>query len=314
VLEKDIVLSFDDKAKLLALYGEREQNLRIIEEEYGIEIYARANSLRLVGLKEKVESVEALINTISSDMEDSLKKRDIKSLIKLLSSSKLNIENIINKDIVIKTRKKSIVPLNSAQLEYISLLQSKEIVLAAGPAGTGKTYLAVAVGVHFFLARKVDKIILSRPAIEAGEKIGYLPGNIQEKIDPYLKPLYDALHDMIDGEHLKRFLEEGTIEIAPLAFMRGRTLSNAFIILDEAQNTTISQMKMFLTRLGINSHMIICGDPSQTDLPKTLVSGMGDAIQRLQRIKEIGFQTFSQEDIIRNNLTAKIIQAYESNR
>jgi phosphate starvation-inducible PhoH-like protein len=185
-------------------------------------------------------------------------------------------------------------------------------VFATGPAGTGKTYLAVAVAVSAFLNKQVDRIILSRPAVEAGEKLGFLPGDLKEKIDPYLRPLYDALHDMIPAENLAKFMESGEIEIAPLAFMRGRTLNNAFVIVDEAQNTTPTQMKMLLTRLGESSRIVITGDPSQMDLPIGTKSGLADAVERLQHIIEIGFITFKDEDIIRHPLTAKILRAYNN--
>lgn len=313
MLEKAIKVEFEDHTKLIELYGEREQNLRLIEKELDIEIHSRANNLVLLGEKEKIENAETLIQIMSNHIKSSSKNSnlELKSLIKLMSSSQSTVENIIKDSFYIKTRKKSIIPANNSQLEYINLMNNKEIVIAAGPAGTGKTYLAVAVAVHHFLNHKVEKIILSRPAVEAGEKIGLLPGNIKEKVDPYLRPLYDSLEDMLGVEYLNRCMEIGTIEIAPLAFMRGRTLNNSFIILDEAQNATVSQMKMFLTRLGKNSHMIISGDPSQSDLPKNITSGLIDAMTRLESIQEIGLKYFVQEDIIRNKLTSRIIQAYE---
>ncbi|NDF12449.1 MAG: PhoH family protein [Proteobacteria bacterium] len=217
----------------------------------------------------------------------------------------------VNEDVVIRTLKKSIAPYSHRQGEYIQCLNKSDVVFAAGPAGTGKTYIAVAAAVRAFVEGKVDRIILCRPAVEAGEKLGFLPGDMKEKIDPYLRPLYDALYDMMPAEKVIRHMESGEIEIAALAFMRGRTLRYSYVILDEAQNTTPSQMKMFLTRLGEGSHMAITGDLSQTDLPRDIKSGFRDAIEKLKDIDEISIINFGDEDIVRHPLTMKIVQAYE---
>ncbi|MCD6034579.1 MAG: PhoH family protein [Rickettsiales bacterium] len=213
-------------------------------------------------------------------------------------------------DIIIKTKRKHIRPYTHNQKNYIKSLYKNELVFGVGPAGTGKTYIAVAVAVSMFLNRQVEKIILSRPAVEAGEKLGFLPGDMREKVDPYLQPLYDALHDMLPADQVAKHLEAKEIEIAPLAFMRGRTLTNAYIILDEAQNATSVQMKMFLTRLGEGSRMVVAGDLTQTDLPRQVKSGLRDAIEKLHDIPEIGRVHFDAEDVVRHPLTAKIVKAY----
>ncbi|MCH2037857.1 MAG: PhoH family protein [Rickettsiales bacterium] len=225
-------------------------------------------------------------------------------------SKKDELSSLLQDDIVIKTIKKHIRPYTEGQKIYIKELFAKEVVFGVGPAGTGKTYLAVAVAVAKLLNHEIDRIILSRPAVEAGEKLGFLPGDMKDKVDPYLQPLYDALHDMLPAEKVNKFIENKVIEIAPLAFMRGRTLSNSYIILDEAQNVTPMQMKMFLTRLGEGSRMVISGDVTQVDLPKGETSGLIDAINRLSRIEAIGMVRFHREDVIRHPLTAKIIEAY----
>jgi phosphate starvation-inducible PhoH-like protein len=217
----------------------------------------------------------------------------------------------MNADVCIKTQKKTVSPYSPMQAEYIEALVDHDMVFALGPAGTGKTYIAVAQAVALFIAHKVDRIILSRPAVEAGEKLGFLPGDLKDKIDPYLRPLYDALHDMMPADRVAKHIENGEIEVAPLAFMRGRTLSNAYIILDEAQNTTPTQMKMFLTRLGENSRMVITGDLSQTDLPKDIKSGLYDAIKKVEHIEGIKCVRFSDRDVVRHTLAAKIVQAYD---
>jgi phosphate starvation-inducible PhoH-like protein len=218
-----------------------------------------------------------------------------------------------NPEVLIKTQRKNIIPYTNRQVDYIRSLLKSEVVFASGPAGTGKTYVAVAAAVNLFLSGEVDRIILTRPAVEAGEKLGFLPGDMKEKVDPYLRPLYDALYDMMPAEKVLRCIENGEIEIAPLAFMRGRTLRYAFVILDEAQNTTPTQMKMFLTRLGEGSRMAITGDLSQTDLPKDIKSGFRDAIEKLKNVEEIKIIKFGDADIVRHPLTVKIVQAYESN-
>ena len=217
-----------------------------------------------------------------------------------------------NEEIVLKTRKKHIYPRTANQANYILEMMKNELVFGLGPAGTGKTYLAVALAVTMMCEGKIDKIILSRPAVEAGENLGFLPGDLKDKVDPYLKPLYDALYEMLPADQVDKKIESGEIEIAPLAFMRGRTLSNAFVILDEAQNTTAMQMKMFLTRLGENSRMVVNGDLSQTDLPNRCISGLKDALATLRNIDNISSVTFTENDVVRHGLVAKIVKAYEA--
>jgi phosphate starvation-inducible PhoH-like protein len=212
----------------------------------------------------------------------------------------------------IRTRKRMIEPRTATQRAYVANLFRRELVLGIGPAGTGKTYLAVAAAVSMFLDGTVERIVLSRPAVEAGERLGFLPGDMREKIDPYLRPLYDSLHDMLPGKQVAKLMEEGRIEVAPLAFMRGRTLSNAFVVLDEAQNTTSMQMKMFLTRMGENSRMVVTGDPSQVDLPRGVASGLVEAVSVLGGVEEIGLVRFSAADVVRHPLVARIIDAYDA--
>ncbi len=214
-------------------------------------------------------------------------------------------------DIIVKTRKKTIIPRSPNQENYMRSIRSHEMVFGMGPAGTGKTYLAVAEGVSMFLAGQVERLIFTRPAVEAGENLGFLPGDMREKIDPYLRPIYDALHDMLPQDFMMKKIEDGSIEIAPLAFMRGRTLSNAFVILDEAQNTTGTQMKMFLTRMGESSRMVITGDMTQTDLPRGQISGLRDAVEILGDVPEISMHYFDSSDVVRHKLVGKIVQAYE---
>lgn len=274
---------------------------------------SRGNIISITGKSDNVTraktALENLYRTLEKGREISM--IDVDAAIKMAHKPTTKHPAVSLQEYVVTTRKKNIVPYTHIQLEYLKTLQQKELVFAAGPAGTGKTYIAVAMAVSMFLNKQVERIILSRPAVEAGEKLGFLPGDLKEKIDPYLRPLYDALHDMLPAEQINKFMETNEIEIAPLAFMRGRTLNHAFIILDEAQNTTATQMKMFLTRLGEGSRVVVTGDLSQVDLPPHTKSGLSDALVKLRQIKEIGFIHFSDRDIIRHPLTAKIVKAYE---
>ncbi len=310
-------LSFDNHKLLPRLFGEQDKNLKRIEEKLNVVAASRGNIISLSGKEENTliagKVLEKLYNDIEKGMDIGIAEVDAAIRMETdFDNSKNTKKNGHVNDTTIKTLKKQIIPFSPCQAEYIKALFSKELCFAIGPAGTGKTYLAVAVAVSMFLNNKVDRIILSRPAVEAGEKLGFLPGDMREKVDPYLRPLYDALHDMLPAERVMKSMQNGEIEIAPLAFMRGRTLQDAFVILDEAQNATPTQMKMFLTRLGRGSHMAVMGDLSQTDLPKGMKSGLRDAIDKLKAIPEIATIKFSDADIVRHELTIKIVQAYQA--
>lgn len=306
-------MQFANNALLPMLYGEEDKHLTKLEKNFHVTATSRGNALSISGptqaVGRAVEVMQALYSKLETGAE--LSASEVDAAIRMALPGRNGKRTPFNSDVSIKTQKKTIQPYSQMQSEYIEALQKHDMVFALGPAGTGKTYLAVAHAVSLFLNNRVDRIVLSRPAVEAGEKLGFLPGDLKEKIDPYLRPLYDALYDTIPAERVARHIENGEIEIAPLAFMRGRTLANACIILDEAQNTTPTQMKMFLTRLGENSHMIITGDLSQTDLPKDVKSGLADAIKKVSHIEGIKCIRFSDVDVVRHNLAAKIVQAYD---
>ncbi|MDX2073742.1 MAG: PhoH family protein [Alphaproteobacteria bacterium] len=313
--EYQVSVTFQDNSVLPLLYGESDAHLSKIERKLNISASSRGNTVVLSGEKAAAEAGRAALESLYADAR---KGRDISSqqvdAAIRMASTKPDAEgrNLFGAhDVVIRTMKKDVKPFSVVQAKYIESLHKHDMVFALGPAGTGKTYLAVAMAVYMFTTGRVEKIILSRPAVEAGEKLGFLPGDLKEKIDPYLRPLYDALFDMMPAEKLERHMETGEIEVAPLAFMRGRTLSNAFVILDEAQNTTATQMKMFLTRMGQNTRMVITGDLSQVDLPKDVKSGLGDAIRKVTNITGIDTIKFSDSDVVRHDLAAKIVQAYE---
>jgi len=314
---ESVSLQFANNALLPMLYGEDDKNLLKIEKTFNVVATSRGNMLVLTGEPGAVHTsrdiLEGLYHKLEGGMEVGSSQVDaaIRMSAPPVKSNGKTHRVPVKTDVCIKTQKKTINPYSQTQAEYIEALAKNDMVFALGPAGTGKTYIAVAQAVALFLAQKVDRIILSRPAVEAGEKLGFLPGDLKEKIDPYLRPLYDALHDMMPAERVAKHIENGEIEVAPLAFMRGRTLSNAYIILDEAQNTTPTQMKMFLTRLGENSRMVITGDLSQTDLPKDIKSGLQDAIKKVEDIEGIACVRFSDVDVVRHTLAAKIVQAYE---
>lgn len=309
-------LEFHNNDLLPLLFGEHNAHLNYLEKKLGIQIADRGNQLTLSGDETSVRTAETVLNSLWHKVE---KKQDIgKAEIDAELRFRQNGNGhgtkqgkMDSSEIVVKTRKKTIVPRSPNQARYMSAVLNNEMVFGLGPAGTGKTYLAVAVGVSMFLNGEVERLIFCRPAVEAGERLGFLPGDMKEKVDPYLRPIYDALHDMMDTELLVRKMETGEIEIAPLAFMRGRTLSNAFVILDEAQNTTCTQMKMFLTRMGESSRMVITGDISQTDLPVGVKSGLRDATELLEGIEGIDFIRFAKEDVIRHPLVSKIVHAYD---
>tara|TARA_B100001741_G_C16507542_1_gene577974 strand:- start:226 stop:1242 length:1017 start_codon:yes stop_codon:yes gene_type:complete len=299
---------------LMEIVGSFDNNLKELEKVSGSKIYCRGNSISIKGEKnanEKVkDAIEYLVERFRSD-----KKIDRNDIITSLNNDMIqdtkNKSTVQSIDQVIKTPKRSVIPRSKRQKDYVSALKTNQIVMSLGPAGTGKTYLAVAVALTMLLEKKVERIILSRPAVEAGERLGFLPGDMKEKIDPYLRPLYDSLNDLLDYEKIQRKIESGEIEIAPLAFMRGRTLKNSFAILDEAQNATRTQIKMFLTRIGENSKLVVNGDPSQIDLPNKKDSGLVESQNILRDVKEISVINFDHNDVIRHPLVTKIVEAYQ---
>ena len=318
---KESLIEFPDNRLLIDLCGAYDQHLAAIEKALDVQIIRRGNQLAILGsaagLNEVIEILKALYQRLEAGR--TIEPGDIDRELRMQGDGENGVDRKVDQlemfsgeKFEIKTRKKIIEPRTDAQKAYVASLFSNELAFGIGPAGTGKTYLAVAVGVSMFIAGKVDKIILSRPAVEAGEKLGYLPGDMKEKVDPYMQPLYDALDDFIPSKQLARLFEEKQIEIAPLAFMRGRTLSNAFVVLDEAQNATSMQMKMFLTRLGEGSRMVITGDRSQVDLPRGVTSGLADAERLLHSIEKISFNYFTSKDVVRHPLVAAIIDAYEA--
>lgn len=303
-------MEFEDNALLAELVGPHGRNLAVLERRSGVKLHHRGNRVTVTGAKQQVIQASAALKTLYAQLEDAgrLDISDIDMAAKNAASGQAPETGPVN----FRTPRKIIRPRTGVQGDYASALKKHELVLGIGPAGTGKTYLAVAAGIALLVEGAVDKLILSRPAVEAGEKLGFLPGNMEEKVDPYLRPLYDALHDMLPGEQIARRREAGEIEVAPLAFMRGRTLSNAFVILDEAQNTTPQQMKMFLTRLGEGSRMVVTGDPSQVDLPRGQPSGLDEAREILTGVEGVGIVTFGQDDVVRHPLVQKIVRAYDA--
>ena len=310
------IVSFEDNLILPDFFGRNDENLKKLENAFNVSIFPRGNYLKIEGLEENVLHTDVVLKKLYERVKKNkfLSSSDIDTIIKIFQNE--NYEKPIKEYEVIESSnivagRKIIKPRSKKQLEYFDLVKKKQMVFCCGPAGTGKTYLAVAYAVSMLKSGEIEKIILTRPAVEAGERLGFLPGDIKEKIDPYLRPIYDALNDMLSFSEVIKKIESGFIEIAPLAFMRGRTLSNAFIILDESQNTTAVQMKMFLTRLGENSKMIITGDLSQVDLPSGTKSGLRESINILKNVEEIGFLEFSDNDVVRNPLVLKIVKQYE---
>jgi phosphate starvation-inducible PhoH-like protein len=291
-----------------------DKNLRLIENTYGVMLHARGNKIQIEGEEKSVAKVEHLIKQLSAMLEQGIisHKDDVSSAIHAYASNpSAALKDIFQKAIPVSSRKRPVAPKNETQRRYIEAIKQFDIVFGIGPAGTGKTYLAMATAVSALLRREVSRIILVRPAVEAGEKLGFLPGDLYEKVNPYLRPLYDALYDMIETEKANKLVERGDIEIAPLAFMRGRTLNDSFIILDEAQNTTTEQMKMFLTRLGFNSKTVVTGDITQIDLPSDRNSGLIEVQKILEGIEGIRFMYFTNRDVVRHKLVQQIIKAYE---
>jgi phosphate starvation-inducible PhoH-like protein len=312
-------LDFADNRLLIDLCGEFDKNLAQIESTLGVQIIRKGNHLVIYGEDDERTAVSTILNGLYARLEagKTVEPADINAAMRMAPTNNDTlpgdqIEMFTGTAVEIKTRKKLVEPRTDAQKKYVTSLFNNELAFGIGPAGTGKTYLAVAVGVSMFIGGHVDKIILSRPAVEAGEKLGYLPGDMKDKVDPYMQPLYDALNDFLPAKQLAKLLEEKRIEIAPLAFMRGRTLANAFVVLDEAQNATSMQMKMFLTRLGEGSRMVITGDRTQVDLPRGVPSGLADAERLLNRIPSISFNYFTSKDVVLHPLVAAIIEAYEA--
>nr|WP_315456267.1 PhoH family protein [uncultured Sphingorhabdus sp.] len=311
-------MSFDKPHLINAVFGEFDRNLVTIENRLGVYISARGNRVQIEGEAGAIGRTRDVLNDIYSRISrgQEMDSEAVQSIIAMTAEPTL--EGIVRKDtpdapgIMIRTRKKTLVPRSATQVPYMEALARDEIIFALGPAGTGKTYLAVAQAVAMLITGAVQRLILSRPAVEAGERLGFLPGDMKEKVDPYLRPIYDALYDCLPAEQVERRIASGEIEIAPIAFMRGRTLADSFIILDEAQNTTAAQMKMFLTRFGMNSRMVICGDPHQVDIPGgERMSGLNDAVQRLEGVDGIQTIRFNSSDVVRHPLVGRIVDAYE---
>ena len=315
----EALLEFPDNFLLIDLCGEYDRNLTTIEDKLNVQILRRGNQLAVIGDDDARHEATQVLQALYSRLEAgrTLEPGDLDRELRMAPEPEPDGDQIElfkgeTARVEIKTRKKLVEPRTDAQKAYVQSLFDNELAFGIGPAGTGKTYLAVAVGVNMLISGHVDKIILSRPAVEAGEKLGYLPGDMKDKVDPYMQPLYDALNDFLPGKQSAKMMEEKVIEIAPLAFMRGRTLSNAFVVLDEAQNATTMQMKMFLTRLGEGSRMVITGDRTQIDLPRGVNSGLWDAERLLKNIPKISFNYFTSKDVVRHPLVAAIIEAYEA--
>ena len=306
-----ISIIFPNNELLMGVVEEFNKNLKELENLTDTSIYFRGNSIIVKSESKKNQIIKNAIQFLCDQfiINGSIEKKDIVSSV---SKFMIDENNSLNKKIeyIIKTPKKSVIPRSEKQKEYVSALRNSDIIISAGPAGTGKTFLSVAVALTMLLEKKIERIILSRPAVEAGERLGFLPGDMREKVDPYLRPLYDSLYDLLDFEKIQKKIEVGDIEIAPLAFMRGRTLKNSFAILDEAQNATDTQIKMFLTRIGENSKIVINGDPSQIDLPNKSLSGLNRSKKLLQHLKEITVVDFDHTDVVRHPLVSKIVKAY----
>ena len=310
-----ISVIFQNNDLLMGVLGEFNKNLKELEKLTDTNLYFRGNSIIIKSIPKKNEIVKNAIQFLSDQFinNGSIEKKDIISSINKFMIDENNSSNQ-NIEYIIKTPKKSVIPRSEKQKNYVRALKESEIIISTGPAGTGKTFLAVAVALTMLLEKKIERIILSRPAVEAGERLGFLPGDMREKVDPYLRPLYDSLYDLLDYEKIQKKIEIGDIEIAPLAFMRGRTLKNSFAILDEAQNATDTQIKMFLTRIGENSKIVVNGDPSQIDLPNKSLSGLNRSKKLLGHLKEISVVDFDHSDVVRHPLVSKIVKAYSDQK
>lgn len=316
--EKSLRLSFDDNDILLLVCGQHNVNLAKIEKTLNVSIDSFGNELRIKGVSEQTklagDVVQRFFKQLLSDPDPKSAAGGplIDDILRLVEYGHDLSKSVKSAQVFASTWRKKIFARTQGQTEYFNLMRESEVVFGLGPAGTGKTYMAVAMAVDYLKSKKVEKLILSRPAVEAGERLGFLPGDMKEKVDPYLRPLYDALYDMMPADKVERMLGNGEIEIAPLAFMRGRTLSNAFVIIDEAQNTTSVQMKMVLTRLGQDSRMVITGDLSQVDLPSNQLSGLADATARLRDIEGVGIYRLTGQDVVRHPVVARILKAYDT--
>lgn len=307
-------LSFDNQDVMRLLLGDLDKNLRYIEKELDITSNHDGQTITFTGSDAEVELAHDLFSQLKTLAEkgEHIWQTDMQRALKMLSGNrKLRLEELFRDQVKIAGRQTSIVPKTFRQKMYLEAIKSHDIIFGIGPAGTGKTYLAMAMAVSALLKKEVKRVVLCRPAVEAGEKLGFLPGDMAEKVNPYLRPLYDALHDMVEFDRAKEMVEKGQVEVAPLAFMRGRTLSNSFVILDEAQNTTPVQMKMFLTRLGFGSKCVVTGDPTQIDLPRGTLSGLTDACGIVKRISGVAVIDFNEDDVIRHPLVSEIVRAYE---
>lgn len=318
--ENNLILEFDDNSLLANLYGEHNGHLKKLEDKLNVSLITKGNTVQIDGSEDAKQYARLVLETMWERLKKGLPVGygEIKAAIRIAKENTEQtkeeaLKGLHDEKQIIKTPKRTVTARSTNQAKYIQMMHENPLVFGLGPAGTGKTYLAVAKAVEMYSNAEVKRIILCRPAVEAGERLGFLPGDMKEKVDPYFRPIYDALHDLMGFETMNKKIESGDIEIAPLAFMRGRTLSNAFIILDEAQNTTAMQMKMFLTRLGPNSRMIITGDESQVDLPNGVNSGLIEALYILRDIENIDMMHFTQNDVIRHGLVSRIIEAYNKN-
>ncbi len=308
------IINIENSEQTISLFGNYDQNIKLIEKEYDVKVICRSNEIKIIGESESIEKAERALNSLLSLLSsgENLNNQNIRYAMDLVDSHmEGELKKLTGDCICITSSGKPVKPKTVGQREYTDAIENNTIVLGVGPAGTGKTYLAVAMAVKAFREKKVNRIILTRPAVEAGEKLGFLPGDLQQKVDPYLRPLYDALFEMLGSEHFQKYQERGNIEVAPLAYMRGRTLDDSFIILDEAQNTTPEQMKMFLTRLGFGSKIVVTGDITQVDLPSGKKSGLIQAMKILKNVEDIYVNKFTEKDVVRHRLVQDIIKAYE---
>lgn len=308
------IINIDRMEQAVSLFGSFDENVKLIEKEYSVNVVSRGSDLKITGEAENVARAARAVNGLLTliNKGEPLNEQNVRYVINLVGEGNEDkLGAMVNNCICITTKGRPVKPKTLGQEKYVDAIKNGTIVFGIGPAGTGKTYLAVAMAVNAFRAKEVNRIILTRPAVEAGEKLGFLPGDLQQKVDPYLRPLYDALFDMLGAENFQRYQERGNIEVAPLAYMRGRTLDDSFIILDEAQNTTPEQMKMFLTRLGFNSKMVVTGDVTQIDLPDGKRSGLIEASKILKDVEDVKTIRFSEKDVVRHKLVQDIIKAYE---